>query len=147
MEQTSQLSFYAHSSVIYNTHRRGMLLLCCGIYFPFCSIMRMRSLSKATQERSKQRLQGSGEKVHVDINGYSRVNWFPLLCLCRTQGCAGDKRRRLSSEFCTIPPLAQPTCHPKRSATKSNESTRKWCKVTGCPHLAAGTAAQTPEAP
>lgn len=58
----SQLSFSTHSIIIYNTHRRATLLLCCGIYFPFCSIMRMRSLSKATQEGSEQRLQGSGEE-------------------------------------------------------------------------------------
>lgn len=29
---------------------------------------------------------------------------------------------------------------------KSNESTRNWCKVTGCPHLAIWTGVQTPEA-
>lgn len=53
----------------------------------------------------------------------------------------------VSRQFCTNPPLTHPTCHPKRSPAKSNESTRKWFKVTGCPHLAAGTAARTPEAP
>lgn len=53
----------------------------------------------------------------------------------------------VSRQSFALTPLAHPTRHPKRSRTKSNESTRKWCKVTGCPHRAAGTAAQTPEAP
>lgn len=50
------------------------------------------------------------------MNGCSGVNWFTLLCLCRTRGRAGDKlmRRRLSSEFCTknrTLPAAPPPPH------------------------------------
>lgn len=104
---------------------------------------------------------GEQKHVHVDMNGCSGVNWFTLLCLCRSRGRAGDKLmpRRLSSEFCTknrtpsrqntTPPPFSPPVTPNNPhpPTKSNESTRKWCKVTGCPHLAAWTAAQTPEAP
>lgn len=130
-----------HHHLQYNTHRRATLLLCCGIYFPFCSIMRMRSLSKATEEGSEQRLQGSGEEC--TWTWMDTVEWADSHYCAFAEHRAAQVISAVVSRFALTPPAR----HPKRSPTKSNESTRKWCKVTGCPHLAAGTGAQTPEAP
>lgn len=55
------------------------------------------------------------DNVHVDVEGYSQLNCYTLLCLCRTWGCVRSLARRLSSSsssvFCTLfcppPPLPQ----------------------------------------
>lgn len=73
----------------------------------------------------------STELLHINVP-------LPNMGLCRLL----VERLLSSSVFCT-PTLTHLHLH---TFSKSNESTRNWCKVTGCPHLAIRTGVQTPEA-
>lgn len=125
---------------VYWTHTRlnsnkRTLLLCWGSYFSRPFIMWM-SLSKTTQVRAEVWLLGSWqcscgcgriqstELLHITVP-------LPNMGLCTV----------ISSEAVVVCILHSPPPSPK-----SNESTRNWCKVTGCPHLAIWTGVQTPEA-
>lgn len=93
---------------------------------------------KSRPSRSWGVITGDPDNVHVEVDGCRQLNCYTLLCLYWTRGCARPLTQRLSSSvFCTLSP--NPTL-------KASESTRNWCKVTGCPHLAVWTGVQTPEA-
>lgn len=128
----SQLSFSTHSIIIYNTHRRATLLLCCGIYFPFCSIMRMRSLSKATQEGPAQRLQGSGEEC--TWTWMDTVEWADSHYCAFAEHMAAQVISAVVSRFALTPPAPPVTPNaPLQSQMKAQGSDARWLDVLTSP--------------